>query len=301
MVAELDQEIRSAAFGYVAQISNGGERAITWTELQAFRYQGQRVPLVGQQGIFKPAAMRLPISIRTTFRAPGVPRPYEDAEDEDGYLLYRYRGTDPNNYDNVWLRQVLREGLPLLYFFGVAKGIYQPNTAIIVEDRPSELAVLVELLPVVSALTIPIGTLSLDVQARRHYLTLAKRRAGQEIFRRSVLAAYQHQCSLCRLRHSELLDAAHIIPDSEGGPLVVNNGLSMCKIHHAAYDSNIVGVRPDHKVEVRADILEEIDGPMLRYGLQELHDQTIMLPRRPTQHPDRLALERRYERFRSAS
>ncbi len=50
---------------------------------------------------------------------------------------------------------------------------------------------------------------------------------------------------MCRLKHVDLLDAAHILSDSDGGQPVVTNGLSLCKIHHAAYDRGIVGVRPD--------------------------------------------------------
>lgn len=244
--------------------------------------------------------MHLPISIRTTYRAPGEPRPYEDQEDEDGYLLYRYRGTNPRNYDNRWLREVLDRGLPLLYFNGVAQGVYLASTAIIVEDHIEELTFLVELLPVIATIDAPIGALRLDSQARRHNLALVQRRVGQQRFRQTVLSAYNHQCSLCRLRHTPLLDAAHIIPFAEGGPVEVRNGLSMCKIHHAAYDANILGVNPDYRVEVRADVLEEVDGPMLRHGLQELHGERLVLPRRQVHHPDREALARRYERFLKA-
>jgi len=47
-----------------------------------------------------------------------------------------------------------------------------------------------------------------------------------------------------------------------GGEPVVPNGVSMCKIHHAAFDAGIFGVDPDGvRVEVRADVLSEIDGP----------------------------------------
>ena len=40
--------------------------------------------------------------------------------------------------------------------------------------------------------------------------------------------------ALCRLRHQELLDAAHITPDgdAEGEP-VISNGVALCKLHHA--------------------------------------------------------------------
>lgn len=44
----------------------------------------------------------------------------------------------------------------------------------------------------------------------------------------------------------------------------------MCKLHHAAFDRNIVGLRPDLIVEIRNHILEEVGGPMLRHGLQDL-------------------------------
>lgn len=296
-----DAEIRSAGFAYVDRISQEGELPLTWAQLNAFTFEGLRVPLVGQQGIFKPAAMSLPISIRTTYRAAGEARPYEDEVDQDGYVLYRYRGTNPDHHENRWLRQVQANGLGLLYFVGVARGLYQAHAAAIVHDDRAALTFGVQLFSVDTAISAPIGVLSLDASARRHYLALVKRRAGQAVFRESVLSAYGSQCTLCRLKHRELLDAAHIIPDSEGGVLSVPNGLSMCKIHHAAYDANIIGVRPDHIAEVRADILEEVDGPMLRHGLQELHGTPIHVPRVPRHRPSHDALDVRYERFRAAS
>jgi putative restriction endonuclease len=112
-----------------------------------------------------------------------------------------------------------------------------------------------------------------------------------------VVAAYRTQCAVCRLRRSELLDAAHIVPDYIGGALVVTNGVALCKIHHAAYDSNLLGIRPDYVTEIRADLLAEIDGPMLRHGLQEVHGQTITVPRSPAQRPSIEALEQRYSQF----
>ena len=128
-----------------------------------------------------------------------------------------------------------------------------------------------------------------------------KRRLHQTRFRERVVAAYSSTCALCRLRHQELLDAAHIIPDARpGGEPVVPNGLCLCKIHHAAFDQNIIGVSPDYVVSVRTDILEEVDGPMLRHGLQGLHGGSIALPRRQRDRPDRERLAQRFEEFRQA-
>ncbi|MBN2352090.1 MAG: HNH endonuclease, partial [Spirochaetales bacterium] len=62
--------------------------------------------------------------------------------------------------------------------------------------------------------------------------------------------AYSRSCTVCRLKHPELLDAAHIIPDAEeSGEPVIPNGLALCKIHHSAYDKNIIGITPDYELK----------------------------------------------------
>ena len=110
------------------------------------------------------------------------------------------------------------------------------------------------------------------------------------------------QVHLCNLRHIELLDAAHILPDyeSESKP-TVNNGLALCKLHHAAFDKYFIGITPDYSVEVRKDVLEEEDGPMLQHGLKGLHSSKIYLPRHKTDYPNKDFLDKRYQRFRDAS
>ncbi len=75
--------------------------------------------------------------------------------------------------------------------------------------------------------------------------------------------------------------------------------MALCKIHHAAYDRNILGVRPDLVIEIRHDILHQIDGPMLRHGLQELNGLLLTVPSARRSRPDRLRLEQRYAQFRT--
>ena len=83
------------------------------------------------------------------------------------------------------------------------------------------------------------------------------------------------------------------------GQPFVSNGLALCKIHHAAFDANILGIRPDHVVEIRMDVLREKDGPMLQHGLQELHRRRLLVvPRRRELQPNPEYLAERYERFR---
>ena len=104
---------------------------------------------------------------------------------------------------------------------------------------------------------------------------------------------------MCRLRHPELLEAVHIIPDSEPeGDPIVRNGISLCNLHHTAFDRMILGIRPDYVIEVRSDILEEEDGPMLRYGLQGLNRERLTLPRSRSDYPDQDRLESRFKKFK---
>ncbi len=194
----------------------------------------------------------------------------------------------------------MEEGLSLLYFAGVAQGLYIASAAMIVEDDPEALTFTVALAPISSVVE---GSLHVELNEaqRRYYLRVVKQRANQAHFRVEVLQAYRQRCTICELRHPELLDAAHIVPDSQGGRPVVSNGLALCKIHHAAFDHSMVGIRPDYVVEVRDDLLAESDGPMLRHGIQGIHGRPLVLPKRVEWMPDPEALELRYETFRLAS
>ena len=270
-----------------------------------FVFDGRRVPLLGPQGIFKPAVLdRLPLSITTVLDGP-----YDDGLMVDGLLSYRYRGTDPSHRDNVGLREAMRLRTPLVYFYGVARGQYLALwPAFIVGDNPHDLAFAVAIDDVRTAETaVQAGaapTFEMHESAgRRAYITAAVRiRLHQRVFRERVLHAYRDRCTLCRLRHRDLLDAAHITQDSAptGEPLVTN-GLALCKIHHAAFDHLIFGIRPDYVVEVHPRVLAEADGPMLRHGLQGLHNSPLALPRRPNDYPDPGRLEDRYQQFRGAA
>jgi putative restriction endonuclease len=143
---------------------------------------------------------------------------------------------------------------------------------------------------------------SAEADIRRRYVTRqVQQRLHQQEFREQVLAAYQRHCAVCRLKRSELLEAAHIVADrDERGVPVVPNGISLCTLHHAAFDSYLIAVRPDYRIQVREDVLHETDGPMLIHGLQGFHDQALLLPSRQQHWPDRALLEVRFEAFSRA-
>lgn len=301
-----DHQVRSAAFAWLSRLVEIHGDNLPYQPLaNGFMIAGQRVPLLGPQGIFKPRVLaEIPLSITTAPHGP-----YDDSFDDHGLLAYRYRGTDPGHRDNAGLRLAMQRRTPLVYLHGIVRGKYLAAWPVyIVGDDPQNLTFTVaiddvKMLDSAAAATgASVGADPLADQSRRVYITgIFKKRLHQRGFRERVMQAYRSQCAMCRLKHDELLDAAHIIGDTEvRGEPVVPNGISLCKIHHAAFDQHFLGVSPDYQILVRRDILVETDGPMLRHGLQELHGTALVLPRRSEQRPDQDRLALRFERFRDA-
>jgi putative restriction endonuclease len=297
-----DEQVRTAMFAHLERLTALRPEGVTSTEINDFRVAGQPLKLVVQPGIWKPAALEAALTIRTTYTAPNQPPPYEDAIAAGGLVRYAYRGTDPSHSDNRALRTAMRDQRPLAYFVGVARGVYQAQFPVhVVAEHPHEHAFLIAV-DQAQRLVDPPAFDAMDADGRSYFERLVRARLHQPVFRARVLQAYEKQCAVCRLQHTDLLDAAHIIRDSDQGGLpVVPNGLSLCKIHHAAYDRGIIGVRPDLVVQVRTDVLREIDGPMLRHGIQEMHGVRLTVPHQRSARPDPERLDQRYEEFLAAS
>jgi putative restriction endonuclease len=301
-----DEAVRLGAFNWLAeQVTIHGEVLPRTLLAKGFEAEGKRIPLLGPQGIFKPQVLReVPLSITTAPEGP-----YDDSFSPDGLLLYRYRGKNPEHPDNVGLRKAMQSRIPLVYFHGIIPGKYLAVWPVfIVGDSSVNLTftvavddmAFIRMAPDQSPTQILIS--DPEAQSRRSYVTaLTKRRLHQQGFRERVLEAYRQQCACCRLRHESLLDAAHIIPDSEPeGVPTVANGIALCKLHHAAFDSLIIGITPEYVIRVREDVLHEADGPMLKHGLQGLDGRMIVLPRKQGLYPNRDLLDMRFQQFRKA-
>jgi putative restriction endonuclease len=72
-------------------------------------------------------------------------------------------------------------------------------------------------------------------------------------------------------------------------------------LHHAAFDSHFLGIRPDYIVVVRRAILDEEDGPMLLHGLKDMNNRRMVLPTRHDLEPDKSLLEMRFQEFKRVS
>jgi putative restriction endonuclease len=206
-------------------------------------------------------------------------------------------GQDPNAPDNRWLREAFENSVPIIYFLGIAPGCYQAILPIFIAGwDPTALKARVAF-GVSNQQSIAPPSTPLE---RRYALRAVKQRLHQACFREAVIAAYNGRCALSGLPEPLLLDAAHIVADKDEqfGQPIIPNGIPLSKIHHAAFDAHLIGIDRDYRLHVSERLLARNDGPMLE-ALKRLKGETIHLPRRDKDKPDRDRLALRFERFKS--
>ncbi|HBS76226.1 MAG TPA: restriction endonuclease [Microbacterium sp.] len=265
----------------------------TRDELFNFTIDGARFPLIDYtRGIRNPVELDATLSVVSSLDGP-----YPDRVDPaTGLLEYAFREGDSFAGDNRKLRVAIDQHAPIIVFRKPMPNIYVPVfPAYVVGAGADDRHVLI-------ALDEGMGQVYRNgvrpVFEKRYVERVVQQRLHQPLFRARVMAAYQKTCAICRLKHPELLDAAHIVADAdEAGVPTVTNGLALCKIHHAAYDQNLLGISPDYVVHLDRALLDEVDGPMLRHGLQDMHGIELTVPARPGERPDRDSLAARFEGF----
>ena len=295
-----DDDVRSSCFASLDVLSATFGEEIPYPDgLKAgFAFRGRRVPFLStQKGIYRAAAQTGPaaLSIQTSWRSP-----YGDAETQDGYL-YAYRAGSVDQPDNRALRAAFDLRVPIVHFVSTRPNYYKPiYPCYVVTDNPVARHVLVTPGKMVGPLDEREPVVVDDPIERRYAFRETRVRVHQARFRARVVPAYGERCAICMLKEPRLLDAAHIIGDlEEAGEPAVSNGLSLCSIHHRAFDHDLVGITPDYEVRVARRLLDDEDGPMLDL-LKEFHRQAIVVPTRRGWRPDRERLGQRFTRFAAA-
>jgi putative restriction endonuclease len=288
----LRERIMHALAGATAR--SGG--TLTYRELDAFDVGGGEVRRLRDtsRGIWNPKDLAGTLTVVSS-----PDGPYDDSGIEDGYLHYDYRAGSADG-DNAKLRVAAELGLPIILLRKIDRGVYVPIFPVYVVKDDRERRQFVIALD--ESLRFIADPLRMTPAQKRYAERVVRQRLHQPEFRGRVIRAYDRRCTVCLLKHADLLDAAHIIGDREdGGDPVVTNGLSLCKIHHAAYDRQLLGISPDYVVEINSDLMQEVDGPMLRHGLQEMNGRRLELPGRRADWPDRERLAARFAEFSAAS
>ena len=279
---------------------------ITGSQLVAgFQYQGQTISFVSPRGIFKPSQMQTLLSIKTVVPRPGGRVWYDDQREAheqiykgDELVDYAFQGNNPDSHDNRLLYDAMVNQIPVIYFLGVAPGRYKAffPTFIAGFDRNTLKARLA-----FAASDVAVAAPD-SVAERRYALRAIKQRLHQASFREVVISAYGRRCAISGLPEPQLLDAAHIMADQNErfGQPIVQNGITLSKIHHAAFDKHLIGIDPNKIVHVSERLLEKHDGPMLQV-LKGVEGTALRPPKRDVDAPDRERLDMRFQLFEAAN
>ena len=114
------------------------------------------------------------------------------------------------------------------------------------------------------------------------------------MFRKKVYDAYEHRCAVCKIQ-LQLIEAAHIIPHShEKGTDEINNGISLCALHHTAYDSSLIYFTKDYDVKINEKKMDYLTKLGLDSGLhtfKKIQNDKLFLPKNHILQPSRENIE----------
>lgn len=249
-----------------------------------------------QKGIWNPSWLIATLSVLTVLNGP-----YEDREIADGLWEYHYRAGGTEG-DNRKLQRAADLEVDVIYFREIEPGRYEPHYPVrIVQNDPIARRVLLarkDLDRIVWTDDEGSVTHSLRSWATRE----VKVRLHQRKFRELVIAAYDTRCAICDLPLEPLLDAAHIDADSSvDGEPVIDNGLALCKLHHYAYDTNLIGITPGRTIHVAQRILQMSGPAMLDHGIKAFDRRRLTIPVTPRLQPAESRLARRWKEFTSTA
>ena len=302
-----DRRIRAPAFAAIEKLSQQWGGQVPWGAIrEGFQADGETVLFANRaKGIFKPRQMSAALSIKTTVPRSGRSLWYRDQgfdaarlDSATGLLRYDLARGGREDPTNRALRIAMQRGAPLIYFIGISPATYQPIFPVWVADFRTDagFVLLATADFAVAEAASPAAAVRESIEAS-YSLTTTRTRNHQAWFSARTKAAYRWRCAFSGLPVRELLVGAHIVPDAEGGPPSVQNGICMSALHHVAFDSQLIGVDPDYRVHVAAPLREQQDGDLLA-TIKGIDGTRLRLPQAREDWPDRAFLERRFEHFR---
>ena len=124
-------------------------------------------------------------------------------------------------------------------------------------------------------------------------ITLRKSIVRNSFFRKLVVREYDYRCAFCKLRiirnpNQNIVDGAHIKPFSEFLDSKIDNGLSLCKNHHWAFDLGWFSIDDNYRILVAQGL--DDDSPYTR-AMKEFDRELIVLPSDERYFPRRESLQ----------
>lgn len=301
---EEERDAHFAAMQWFESQQLAGRELLTHRELmQGFMWHGHRLRLTHQtQGIWKPAGFASALTFKTVASTPGKASPYNDRIDGAGFLRYKFASAADKQWTNEAMFVAAERKYPLAWLVGIkpANTLYYyarfPSFIESIDHRLAEFVISIR----EAAPTLNLNSSSGIVpEIERKYVSRWTRaRVHQHDFREHVISAYDISCAVCDLPHAQLLEAAHIIPDAEElGTPEVSNGLALCRVHHTAYDRNLIGIDINHQIHV-AKRARKLETDTQRTSLTAFDRKFLThVPKNKNLRPNEERIDDRFSRF----
>jgi hypothetical protein len=121
-------------------------------------------------------------------------------------------------------------------------------------------------------------------------------------FRQAVIEIYDYRCCVCGLKVNSPdmlsweVEAAHIVPHGINGKDDVWNGISLCRLHHWAFDAGWFSFTNNYKI-IASSALQSLPAGFGRIGSYDLFrdtigsNKTMLLPDNDSMFPHEAAIE----------
>lgn len=119
-----------------------------------------------------------------------------------------------------------------------------------------------------------------------------KRKARSIAFSDEIKKLYNYKCAICMVERfnrkgNPEVEAAHIYPKEKNGPDKVINGISLCRLHHWAFDNGLLSIDNDYNVIIP----DEIKYDKNYKDIYKFENKKILLPHKNQFKPHRIYLE----------
>jgi putative restriction endonuclease len=129
-------------------------------------------------------------------------------------------------------------------------------------------------------------------EERKTKQTYTKIKIRSTAFKTEVKKVYEDTCVVCgKRRYTKAkfpeVQAAHIFPVEKEGSDDLRNGISLCRLHHWAFDGGLFVITDNFKIKVR----EEIKNDSNYEEIYSFENKTIKLPQNPKLYPAEIYLK----------
>lgn len=119
-----------------------------------------------------------------------------------------------------------------------------------------------------------------------------KRKARKAAFSDDIKKLYSNQCAVCRIKRfnkkgNAEVEASHIYPKEKNGPDKVINGLSLCRLHHWAFDNGLLSISDDYNIIIANEIRNDENYE----EIYKYEGHNILLPTENKYKPHRIYLK----------